>query len=75
MTARETRRKTRRKAAEKAWPAFAEALEIERMVARRVKGGGNEQDSRALLADLLRQHTGDNLDHALAYNGFRPYGR
>lgn len=55
-----------------AWPEFAEALNIERMIARRVKGGGNEQESRALLADLMRNHEGDNLDHALTYNGFRP---
>jgi hypothetical protein len=41
-----------------------------RMIARRVRGGYNEAESIALLAELTASHTGDNLDAALAYNGF-----
>lgn len=43
----------------------------EALVARRVKGGGNEADSRKLLAELERGVSpGDNLAAALQYQGF-----
>lgn len=45
-----------------------------RLIARRVKGGANETQSRALLADLIGSHDGDNLAFALEYNGFAPVG-
>lgn len=41
-----------------------------RMVARRVSRGYNEWESRELLARLVREHAGDNLDHALVYYAF-----
>jgi hypothetical protein len=45
-------------------------MDIEKMIARRVRGGHNEEQSRQLLAELLEAHSGANLDYALAYNGF-----
>ncbi len=41
-----------------------------KMIARRVKGGASEAQSRILLAELVAAHDGDNLAAALAYNGF-----
>lgn len=43
---------------------------INRLVARHVRKGGNEVESRKLLNDLLAWHTGGNLAYALYYNGF-----
>lgn len=40
------------------------------LIARRVRGGANEAQSRALLAQLRVAHAGDNLAHALVHNGF-----
>lgn len=41
-----------------------------KMFARRVRFGANKAESRALLADLLAAHEGDNLAHALVYQSF-----
>ncbi|MFL0358595.1 hypothetical protein [Curtobacterium flaccumfaciens] len=46
-----------------------------RLIASRVRGGANEAQSVALLADLIRSHEGGNLAYALEYNGFTPAGR
>jgi hypothetical protein len=43
---------------------------VEAMIARRVARGNRLDESRALLADLLRTHQGYNLQSALVYNGF-----
>jgi len=40
------------------------------LVARRVRQGGNAIDSMLLLSELIAAHKGDNLAHALHYNGF-----
>jgi hypothetical protein len=45
-------------------------ITIDQLIARRVKGGANEAESRALLAELTAALSGDNLAHALVYNGF-----
>lgn len=42
----------------------------DRMLARYVRNGGNAKRGAELLAELLAAHSGDNLTHALAYNGF-----
>ena len=42
-----------------------------RMVDRRVRGGHNPKESYALLLELCAAHSGDNLDFALHYNGFK----
>lgn len=42
----------------------------EQMIAKRVKGGANEDQSRALLTHLIASHDGYNLASALYYNGF-----
>lgn len=44
--------------------------ELEALVARRVRGGGNHTDSAALLAELIAAHEGINLESALLYHGF-----
>lgn len=41
-----------------------------KMIARRTNKGFNPAESRALLADITRSHTGDNLAFALVYNEF-----
>ena len=41
-----------------------------KMIARRVNGGANAAESIALLAELVKSHSGDNLAFALAYNNF-----
>ena len=43
---------------------------LTRMVERRVKFGANKMESADLLRDLLAAHKGDNLVHALCYEGF-----
>lgn len=43
---------------------------FESMVNRRVRGGCGDRESRELLARLMTDLSGDNLDHALVYNGF-----
>lgn len=42
----------------------------EEMIERRMARGYDEASSRALLAELLAAHEGENLRHALRYNGF-----
>lgn len=42
----------------------------DQMIARRVRGGYNEAESRAQLVELLSNYTGDNLAFALCYEGF-----
>ena len=39
-------------------------------IARRCGKGYTLESSRELLAELGAAHTGDNLEHALHYNGF-----
>lgn len=46
-------------------------MNTERMLDRYVRGGGNRDTGRALLAEILAAHDGANLDAALAYWGFR----
>lgn len=41
-----------------------------KLLARRAREGYAHADSVKLLAELRAAHTGDNLTHALAYNGF-----
>lgn len=45
-------------------------MDIDKLVRHRVKQGYAENDSRVLLAALLKAHSGVNLDYALSYNGF-----
>lgn len=40
------------------------------MVSRRVRGGHTASESIQLLAQLIRQHRGENLATALVYNGY-----
>ncbi|MEB3023042.1 MULTISPECIES: hypothetical protein [Mycolicibacter] len=40
------------------------------LISRRVRGGYRADESEQLLADLLSQHSGHNLVHALVRNGF-----
>jgi hypothetical protein len=40
------------------------------LIDRRSAKGYNEAESRAMLADLIAKHDGDNLVAALVYNGF-----
>lgn len=40
------------------------------MIERRVAGGHDWSESRSLLGKLCGAHAGDNLAHALFYNGF-----
>lgn len=40
------------------------------MIARRTSKGYNTNESRAMLNELLRSHSGDNLAAALVYNEF-----
>lgn len=42
----------------------------EKFVARRVRKGYAQEQSKALLFQLLESHDGDNLVHALCYNDF-----
>jgi hypothetical protein len=42
----------------------------DRMITRRINKGFNAAESRALLAEIVRSHTGDNLASALVYNEF-----
>lgn len=48
----------------------AERFPADTMVFTRVNKGHNEAESRRLLNELRRSHSGDNLVHALVYNGF-----
>lgn len=41
-----------------------------KLIARRVRVGGNSADSARLLADLIAAHKGVNLASALVYHGF-----
>lgn len=43
---------------------------VAKAVARKVKGGGNEAEARARIGALMVAHQGDNLVHALVYEGF-----
>ena len=43
---------------------------VEKMVSRRVRGGHREDESRALLAELIDRFSKQNLPVALVYNGF-----
>lgn len=45
-------------------------MNTDKMIARRIRLGYNEAASRALLAQLVAAHDGDNLAFALQYNGF-----
>lgn len=40
------------------------------MIKRRVRAGYPEEGCEYALRDLLASHSGDNLAHALEYNGF-----
>ena len=40
------------------------------LIARRVRKGYNAAESEALLRDLIRSHSGDNLEAALVYQDF-----
>lgn len=40
------------------------------LIARRTRGGYNAAESATLLDTLMAAHSGDNLVHALVYNGF-----
>lgn len=42
----------------------------DRLIAFRVRGGGNPEESAQLLAALAASHVGYNLAYALHYNGF-----
>jgi hypothetical protein len=42
----------------------------QKLIDRRVAGGGNREESEKLLEDLLARHEGENLACALLYNGF-----
>lgn len=42
----------------------------DKMIARRVKNGGNAAQSAAVLENLHKAHEGWNLVTALVYNGF-----
>ena len=46
------------------------ASQTSKLIARRVRKGFNEAQSRDLLATLVASHDGDNLAHALHYEGF-----
>ncbi len=43
---------------------------VARMIARRIRGGYDEAQSRAMLAELTAAHSGTALALALQYNGF-----
>ena len=43
---------------------------IESLIARRVSRGFNLIESGELLSELVARHSGDNLAHALVYQGF-----
>lgn len=49
--------------------------QLEALVTRRVRRGGNPDDSADLLAELLSAHTGGNLATALHYNDFATEAR
>lgn len=53
----------------------ADWAELEAMIDRRTRGGANADESAELLAELLTAHHGDNLAHALTYEGFATPGR
>lgn len=40
------------------------------MIARRASKGYSANESRTMLAELIRSHSGDNLATALVYNEF-----
>lgn len=48
----------------------ADRFPADTMVFNRVNKGNNEAESRRLLNELRQSHSGDNLVHALVYNGF-----
>lgn len=48
----------------------AERFPADTMVFNRANKGHNETESRRLLNELRQSHSGDNLVHALVYNGF-----
>ena len=45
-------------------------MSTEQMIARRVRKGYNEADSRKLLTELVCTVSSQNLPHALHYQGF-----
>jgi len=44
--------------------------QADRLIATHTRKGANPTDSARLLEELATDHTGDNLAHALEYNGF-----
>lgn len=44
--------------------------QFESFVLRRVRKGNRRDESETLLNELLQHHDGDNLVHALVYEGF-----
>ncbi|EYT57207.1 hypothetical protein [Microbacterium sp. UCD-TDU] len=44
--------------------------QADKLIATRVRKGANPAESAELLAELATSHTGDNLAHALEYQGF-----
>lgn len=44
--------------------------QFELLVSRRVQKGNRRDESETLLQVLLQRHNGDNLIHALVYEGF-----
>lgn len=44
--------------------------QADKLIATHVRKGANPAESALLLAELAAAHTGDNLAHALEYNGF-----
>lgn len=43
---------------------------IQKLITRRASKGNGVAQSAALLTELVRSHSGDNLAHALTYNDF-----
>lgn len=43
---------------------------VEKAVAKKVAGGANPKEARKMLGELMAAQQGDNLVHALVYNGF-----
>lgn len=44
--------------------------QFDSLIARRVRKGNRRDESEGLLQILLQRHSGDNLVHALVYEGF-----